>query len=504
MVPRRPIASGISFNEPNIFDPASGIPVPSILDPLLDLFFEHSSQHYPFINRHTIDQRLQEGTMSEFLLIAICAIASRFHDDPRLVSGPTPADNAKVFIEKASSLVVPLLRIPSVDVVAGLLLLATVEFGQNSESGLWMYSGMAIRMSVDLGLHKLPLEESQSVEEQCSSRLLFWALFIKDRILSFGTGRPVCIPEDEITVPFPEDTDIEGCLGAFPKAVRLMMVGGRISNILNRDPPCDTLIANLREELIELHNGLPLGLKWSVGNLKAHTLQRQGAIFIFLHLWANYILTIIHHPGLLRRPGEATPLNVGGNSLELALASARRICDCITHCELVSLDSYLANPFVSQAMFAAGCAFVHECRIRGFDLSMINVNDAEQSSKSFLQSLAREHANILLSALQRQTRYWSGVCYISNVLEQRAAGLPKINFETTSDNSKTYVSMPDKGMLKKFTSPNAQVEGTEFWPDFMEPSVDLEGLLTRYNINDILASSVDSTAFQNFLMNTTM
>lgn len=42
---------------------------------------------------------------------------------------------------------------PSVEVVQTLVLLAWAEFGSGRDSGLWMYSRMAVAMAMDLGTH---------------------------------------------------------------------------------------------------------------------------------------------------------------------------------------------------------------------------------------------------------------------------------------------------------------------------------------------------------------
>ncbi len=62
--------------------------------------------------------------MSAFLLHAMNALAVRF--------APHPTRKASQYIEAAWSLVPPLLRLPSTDVVGGLILLSWAEFGEAS------------------------------------------------------------------------------------------------------------------------------------------------------------------------------------------------------------------------------------------------------------------------------------------------------------------------------------------------------------------------------------
>lgn len=67
-------------------------------------------------------------------------------------------------------MLVALLGIPSAATCQSLLLLAYHEFGLNSEGSLWMYSGMAMRMAQDLGLHLVScLETSGGTQADSSS-----------------------------------------------------------------------------------------------------------------------------------------------------------------------------------------------------------------------------------------------------------------------------------------------------------------------------------------------
>lgn len=67
----------------------------------------------------------------------------------------TPCPPAETLADRAKALAVAQLALPTLEVVYGLLLLAYHEHGADRDSGLWAYSGMAIRTAIDLGLHKV-------------------------------------------------------------------------------------------------------------------------------------------------------------------------------------------------------------------------------------------------------------------------------------------------------------------------------------------------------------
>jgi hypothetical protein len=93
------------------------------------------------------------------------AIDDRFSHHP-LLALPTlqPHEYGQRYSKKAKALLGQMLSIPSRDTVAAFLLLAMAAAGEgeplsaqklmsDSESEVWLMTGLAVRMSVDLGLH---------------------------------------------------------------------------------------------------------------------------------------------------------------------------------------------------------------------------------------------------------------------------------------------------------------------------------------------------------------
>jgi hypothetical protein len=155
---------------------------------------------------------VRQQSVPAVLLNSMCALASRFSNDPRIRRDPVYLCG-ELFGNKAKQIIVVLLAVPSYDLVASLLMLSWYEFGCNRDVGFWMYTGMAIRMAQDLGMHKDHDEEYQigkaSAQNTVSSedivRLresgeeekvdedensmqlnLFWSIYFIDRIISLG------------------------------------------------------------------------------------------------------------------------------------------------------------------------------------------------------------------------------------------------------------------------------------------------------------------------------
>ena len=141
-----------------------------------------------------MDMALGGPYFSKFLLHCICALAARhIHtDDPNfadLIKGERFLASAKEFL--VAALADPKPRIPTVQ---GLLILGGRQcaVGQSSEG--WLYTGMAIRMMTDLGLH-LDLHRLAELEGFAPADLelrkrLYCSAYIWDKTLSLSLGRP--------------------------------------------------------------------------------------------------------------------------------------------------------------------------------------------------------------------------------------------------------------------------------------------------------------------------
>lgn len=95
----------------------------------------------------------------------------RFCPLPEIVAlNSLPFCRGVPFADNAKQLLVPLLGMPSPSVTAALLLMSYYELGVNSEAGVWNYCGLAMRMAIDLGLHRKIAGRFSSK----SNRMLFW------------------------------------------------------------------------------------------------------------------------------------------------------------------------------------------------------------------------------------------------------------------------------------------------------------------------------------------
>uniref|UniRef100_A0A8H7K3G1 Xylanolytic transcriptional activator regulatory domain-containing protein n=1 Tax=Bionectria ochroleuca TaxID=29856 RepID=A0A8H7K3G1_BIOOC len=322
----------------NLFDSQAQRPHSLILPIILNVFFDHFGGHFPFLQKRVLNYHVRTGEASSFLLNAISALTARFCP----LDGPLAIlkDRFKgkwrqgaPFLAKAKDQLASLLSIPASDVVAGLVIMAWVEFGDNNEAGMWMYSGMAIRMAQDLGYHRrleavadpaqvfrdfsnttgdLNLTDDQAALHQHKAQLvLFWTAFSLDVYVSLVTGRPTTLQRNEIDAPIPsaEDMNVTQLEWSssdpmrnriFPEVVAFMLHFSESLKILNRMTTMSTAsldgdenlpysslreFSQARSNLLGRYKSLPRQLTFGVDTYKRSLTSSQSGLFITLHLF---------------------------------------------------------------------------------------------------------------------------------------------------------------------------------------------------------------------------
>lgn len=91
----------------------------------------------------------------------------------------------------------------------GILLLALYSIMRPAVPGCWYLVGSALRLCIDLGLHNDSLNQQLKLDSFMldKRRRLFWCTYALDRQICFYLTRPVGIPDECITTPFPSLLD---------------------------------------------------------------------------------------------------------------------------------------------------------------------------------------------------------------------------------------------------------------------------------------------------------
>jgi hypothetical protein len=267
-------------------------------------------------------QRVEEKSVEPILVDAVCGLAARFSDHPLLAkdhgSHYLKSEYGQVFAQRAKAAVVDTFPCPSVAAVQACLLLAYEGFGSNQDSALWMYLGCAIRMAVDLGLQKLDgvkhqgekdpgyrrlsndftdsdppakitAQERKEVEQERIDTL--WAVFMLDRVISSGTGRPVTLRDEDLELDFPAVTlsAPNGWPKPFPALIQIIHLYGRVSDLLNniRDvkdvtPKKVEGLSEMERDLTQFYEKLDDRLTFNATNFQHYVRSGEGTNFILV------------------------------------------------------------------------------------------------------------------------------------------------------------------------------------------------------------------------------
>ncbi|KEF56533.1 uncharacterized protein A1O9_06721 [Exophiala aquamarina CBS 119918] len=402
------------------------------------------------------------------------------------------------FAQRAMSSVVDTFSCPTIAVAQACLLLAYEEFGTDHDSGLWMYLGTAIRMAQDLGIQKLEgmqlegrigptpktakhgqagkAEEQRRFEQQetisrnfakgGSAQLddrrasereridTFWAIFFLDRAVSSGVGRPVTLRDKDIEISFPYRPDeqlIDGYPDPFPAMIKIVHMYGRVADVLNNlkevsqvTPEILKRLASMEKDLTGIYQRLSPKLHFNATNFQHYVKAGHGTNFILLHFWFHTLIVLLHQPTLLHS-FEGRIQQLFPDSRELSMSSAKTIADILAFAELIDVKSFIGNPFTSQPMYVAACAFLAEAaahtsqppsratsppptgnpKIKSEHMSERTVSEQKAASArhTLLATAANQNYQRCYKALKTLDSYWAGCRYILTALDQKAKGL---------------------------------------------------------------------------------
>ncbi|ETN45456.1 uncharacterized protein HMPREF1541_09287 [Cyphellophora europaea CBS 101466] len=212
---------------------------------------------------------------SELLLCVICLHSTRFTDH---------ALSEELFARVRLLLGQELHQKPKIPTVQALLQLSAREMGKGSISQAWLYSGMAFRMAVDMGIFTKTKGQPSDLELDRVHQQLAWSCYTWDKIVSLYLGRVPTLPEvpnfpppvvDEITeksiwIPYGAETlsawqpMFSYTYSAFENFCKLVVI---IHDILitvyakNRPQQITYFVNQTRQRLEEWHKDTPPHLK---------------------------------------------------------------------------------------------------------------------------------------------------------------------------------------------------------------------------------------------------
>ncbi|KZS87377.1 hypothetical protein SISNIDRAFT_460996, partial [Sistotremastrum niveocremeum HHB9708] len=229
---------------------------------------------------------LRTNHYSPFLHNALLAICTSYSDDHQIRSQA----NRDIFVNAAKAAIEKECQDPTIATVAGLSLLASYHSGHSEHVLGYVYSGIAVRVAMALGLNigcRHWVDSGQISEEEMRDRYWgFWMIYSQDVFWSLYIGREFSInlnnavlplpsfenlPEDDMLwiLPGVDDVPRPNLLReAFVPSCTLTIIATRIMNLIyrfNGNPrgTCRQFLPSLRIELQEWVENLGPELKVS-------------------------------------------------------------------------------------------------------------------------------------------------------------------------------------------------------------------------------------------------
>ena len=214
--------------------------------------------------------------------------------------------------------------------------------------------------------------------------------------------------------------------------------------------------------MTEFYQGLSQRLHFDAVNFQHYMKAGEGTNFVLLHFWFHTMIVLLHQPTLLKT-FEGRMLQLFPNSQQLSLSSAKTIADILSYSQLMDAKASLGNPFTTQPIYIAACAFLKETaeqtatsnaqsransplRKDASSDSGPSRHGTPPSSKkasatsssngkgtpvdqkalakhTLLATAASQHYQLCYKALQSLETYWAGTKYILTVLDQKFEGV---------------------------------------------------------------------------------
>ncbi|KAF9933996.1 Transcriptional activator of fatty acid utilization [Linnemannia zychae] len=425
------------------------MPSVDVIDHLLDIHFRTIHPVLPFLHLQTIsDQVHHNESPPPHLLFAILGLASRFSDNPtfRVPQAGSERPPCTIFYERAKHFIKDEYDNSQIATIQAFLLMAIQQMGFCESQRAWLYVGMATRMAQGMGLNKEPSEQEQSRNRlQCELRKrTWWSIYVIERFICAGLGRPLTITHKDCETGFPQFEDDDsttstnipasartGLIANFVRLITLSKIQGNILEYIrakftpspdsnnnpipcsqnhstgtdqDRDFPIDTTAAAfsaLDKALTAWRQGLPESLQ--------NPTAQSPNFGLYLHLSYNTLIILLHRPEI---PNSQT-------SASLCTQAAATITDII---ETLMDTKALTSMFISSiyAIFSAG--IIHFMNIpsvkKGSSVvtSPVLSEGARKNQESHTKS-AKTNLKRCIDALKFLATHWVSAGSRAKVLE---------------------------------------------------------------------------------------
>ncbi|KAJ7766656.1 fungal-specific transcription factor domain-containing protein [Mycena metata] len=351
--------------------PPQIFPDDDLLQTLLDLYFGQINPitfllHSPSFRASVANGEHLRDRQFGFVVLTVCALASRFSDDPRVL--PTPDSPLHLAGWKWFEQVRALHLITSPDfpwLLKLQLICLSVLFlaGTAVPPECWLLAGVGMRMAQQMGAHRRSRYSVASKIEAELLRRVFWFLVSMDTILSSAFGRPAATTSEDYDVDLPMEVDDEywdaphnfqqptnktaqaTYATSYLKLMEIFNRAQRTIYPVKVGKECGPeAVAELDSALNIWVDSIPSHLRWD-SNREGIFLDQSASLYITYY----YVQILIHRP-FIPIPGKTPVTHSHFPSLAICANSARS-CGHVMEVQSRRGGGAVLQPFVITALF---------------------------------------------------------------------------------------------------------------------------------------------------------
>ncbi|KAK0457720.1 fungal-specific transcription factor domain-containing protein [Desarmillaria tabescens] len=191
-------------------------PEDDLLSSLVDLYFVEVNIFVPLLHRPTFEKLVNDKFYLEdkefaTVLLYVCALSSRYTDDPRVLSDGVSSkqSNGWKWIDQVIRARKSLISVPTLHSLQCICLFAQFMLGSSAPHLCWTIASIGLRSSLEAGLHRRKVNYANPTIESELWKRAFWTLVYIDRQISAFLGRSCCLFDEEIDLDLPIECDDE-------------------------------------------------------------------------------------------------------------------------------------------------------------------------------------------------------------------------------------------------------------------------------------------------------
>ncbi|KIK55570.1 hypothetical protein GYMLUDRAFT_175457 [Collybiopsis luxurians FD-317 M1] len=191
-------------------------PPDDLLESLVALYWEHFHDFYPLLHKPTFKEslaaklHLYDRTFGSTVL-AVCALASRHSDDPRVLYHNTTSKHSAgwKYFNQIEFVPKSFVDSPTVYSLQVYPLAVTFMHATHQAETAWVLIGPGIRLAQTIGVHRSGFGKGRDRKEVELWKRAYWQLILFDTATSMGLGRPRSSNTNDMDLELPTMCDDE-------------------------------------------------------------------------------------------------------------------------------------------------------------------------------------------------------------------------------------------------------------------------------------------------------